>query len=160
MSARLPIAAAAAALCAACAMSDPDLSIRSGAPSYSPSNTMPPTLSSAANDLGIPTWQWQRAKLDGREVVAAAPDRYTLRFEGGGRVLLRADCNRGSGSYEVDGGAMKLSPAALTRMACPPGSQDNEFLQALSRVTAYAINDKDLVLTLSGGGTMSFRAVP
>lgn len=159
MSVRSTIALAAC-LCAAC-MSDPNLSQRSGAPSYSPASAMPPTLSSAANDLGIPTWQWQRAKLaEGREIVASEPDRYTLRFEGGGRVLMRADCNRGSGAYEVNGAAMKLAPVALTRMACPPGSQDAEFVQALSRVTSYAINDKELVLTLSGGGTMVFRAVP
>lgn len=159
MSARISIALAAC-LCAAC-MSDPNLSPRSGAPSYSPASAMPPTLSSAANDLGIPTWHWQRTRLaDGREVVASAPDRYTLRFEGGGRVLLRADCNRGSGSYEVNGGAMKLAPVALTRMGCPDGSQDTEFVQALSRVTAYAINGKELVLTLAGGGSMVFRGVP
>ena len=158
MSARYSIALAAC-LCAAC-MSDPNLSPRSGAPSYSPASAMPPTLSSAANDLGIPTWQWQRTRLDGRDVVAAGPDRYTLKFEGGGRVLLRADCNRGSGAYEVSGAAMKLSPVALTKIACPSGSQDTEFVQSLSRVTSYAISDKELVLTLSGGGTMSFRAVP
>ena len=159
MSARFTIALAGC-LCAAC-MSDPNISARSGAPSYSPATAMPPTLSSAANDLGIPTWQWQRAKLaEGRDVSATAPDRYTLKFEGGGRVLLRADCNRGSGSYEVNGAAMKLSPIALTKMACPSGSQDTDFLQALSRVTSYAISDKELVLTLSGGGSMSFRAVP
>ena len=158
MSARISIALAAC-LCAAC-MSDPNLSARSAAPSYSPASAMPPTLSSAANDLGIPTWQWERAKLEGRDVSAAAPDRYTLKFEGGGRVLLRADCNRGSGSYEVNAAAMKLSPVALTKMACPSGSQDAEFVQALSRVTSYAINDKELVLTLSGCGSMVFRGVP
>ena len=152
--------ALAALLCAGC-MSDSSLSPRAGAPSYSPANAMPPTLSSAANDLGIPTWQWQRAKLaEGREIASTAPDRYTLKFEGGGRVVLRADCNRGSGSYEVNGGAMKLSPVALTKMACPPGSQDAEFVQALARVTGYAINDKELVLTLAGGGAMNFRSVP
>ena len=121
---------------------------------------MPPTLSSAANDLAIPTWQWQRATLDGRDVAASEPDRYTLKFEGGGRVQLRADCNRGSGSYEVNGAAMKLSPVALTKMGCPPGSQDTQFVQALSRVTSYAIDGRELVLTLAGGGTMVFRGVP
>ena len=160
MSARSSIALAAC-LCAAACMSDPNLSPRSGAPSYSPAAAMPPTLSSAANDLGIPEWQWQRAKLaDGRETVSSAPDRYTLRFEGGGRVVLRVDCNRGSGAYEVNGAAMKLSPVALTKMACAAGSQDTEFAQALSRVTSYAITGKELVLTLSGGGSMTFRAVP
>jgi heat shock protein HslJ len=150
----------AALACAGC-MSDPALSPRAGAPAYSPAGAMPPTLSSAANDLGIPTWQWQRAKPgDGPDIDAASPDRYTLKFEGGGRVLLRADCNRGSGSYEVNGGAMKIAPVAVTKMACPSGSQDGPFLQGLSRVTGYAINGNDLVLTLSNGGTMSFRGVP
>jgi len=159
MSARFSIALAAC-LCAGC-MSDPALSPRAGAPSYSPASAMPPTLSSAANDLAIATWQWQRAKLaDGPDIAAASPDRYTLRFEGGGRVLLRADCNSGSGSYEVNGGTMKLSPAALTKMACPAGSQDAQFLQGLSRVTGYAIDDRTLVLTLGNGGTMSFRGAP
>ena len=159
MFARHSIALVALA-CAGC-MSDPGLSARAGAPSYSPAGAMPPTLSSAANELGIPTWQWQRAKVaEGREIAASSPDRYTLKFEGGGRVVLRADCNRGSGGYEVNGSAMKVTPVAITKMACPSGSQDGEFLQALSRVTGYAINDRDLVLTLSGGGTMSFRGVP
>jgi len=150
-----------AALLGAGCMSDPGLAPRAGAPSYSPAGAVPPTLSSAANDLGIPTWHWQRGKPgDGPDIAAASPDRYTLRFEGGGRVLLRADCNSGSGSYEVNGATMKISPVALTKMACPAGSQDAQFLQGLSRVTGYAINGKDLVLTLGDGGTMSFRAVP
>jgi len=150
----------AALVCAAC-MSDPNLSPRSAAPSYSPASAMPPTLSRAANDLAIPTWQWHRATLaEGRDIASAAPERYTLKFEGGGRVHLRADCNRGSGSYEVNGSAMKLSPIALTKMGCPAGSQDAEFVQALRRVTGYAIDDKELSLALSGGGTMVFRAAP
>jgi heat shock protein HslJ len=155
------VAVVAALVTFACATSDPNLPPGSGAPSYVPSNAMPPTLSAAANDLGLPTWQWQRTQLaDGRTIVAAAPERYTLKFEGGGRVLLRADCNRGSGSYEVNGNSMKLGPAALTKMGCPAGSQDNEFAQALPRVASYAIDGGQLVLTLAGGGTMTLRAVP
>ena len=159
MSARRSVALAAL-LCAAC-MSDPNLSPRSGAPSYGPAGAMPPTLSSAANELAIPTWHWQRTRLPGgQEVTAAAPDRYTLRFEGGGRVLVRADCNRGSGKYEVNGPSMKLTPVALTRMACEGASQESAFVQGLSQVTAYAINGKELVLTLQGGGAMTFGGVP
>jgi heat shock protein HslJ len=81
-----------------------------------------------------------------------------LAFQGGGRVNLRADCNRGSGAYEVNGNAMKLGAAALTRMGCPPGSQDAEFVAGLARVASYAIVDNELVLTLADGGTMRFRA--
>jgi heat shock protein HslJ len=154
------LVALAALLCAAC-MSDPNLSPRSGAPSYGAAGAMPPTLSSASNDLAIPTWHWQRLRAPASgEVAAAVPDRYTLKFEGGGRVLVRADCNRGSAAYEVNGPSMKLAPVALTKMACGGGSQDSAFVQGLSQVTGYAIDGRELVLTLSGGGTMTFRAVP
>jgi len=120
---------------------------------------MPPTLTASANDLAIPAWQWQRTQLaDGRAIVASAPDRYTLKFEGGGRMLVRADCNRGSGAYEVNGGAMKIASVALTKIGCPPGSQDAEFVQPLSRVTGYAISDGNLVLNLGDGGTMRLKA--
>ena len=147
------LALAAAVVTGACTMSDPNLGPRSGAPSYVPAGAMPPTLSAAANDLGISTWQWQRTQLaDGRSIVAAAPDRYTLRFEGGGRVLVRADCNRGSGSYEVNGSSMKVGAVALTRMGCPPGTQDVEFAQSLARVASYAIDGGELALTLADGG--------
>ena len=145
----------------ACATSDPNLSRTSGAPAYMPSNAMPPTLTAAANDLVGPTWQWERTQLaDGRSTVAAAPERYTLKFEGGGRVVLRADCNRGSGAYEVNGNAMKLGPAALSKMGCASGTQDTEFAAPLGRVTSYAISDGALVLTLADGATMRLRATP
>lgn len=161
MVSRSLIALFAAVAAGACAMSDPNLSPRSGTPAYMPSNAMPPTLSAAANDLVGPTWQWERTQLgDGRSLVAAAPERYTLRFEGGGRVLLRADCNRGSGAYEVNGSAMKLGPTALSRMGCPAGTQDAEFAAPLVRVTGYAISDGALMLTLADGGTMRLRASP
>ena len=155
------LAAVAAALVLGGCMSDPNLAKGSGAPSYSPSNAAPPALSAAANELAIPTWQWVRTDAaDGRVVNAAAPERYTLKFEGGGRVLVRADCNRGSGSYEVNGGQMKLAPIALTRMGCPPGSQDAEFVQAIGRVSTYAIDSGQLTLRLADGATMRFRATP
>ena len=87
-----------------------------------PANAAPPVLAVASNEIVGPVWLWQRTQLaDGKLVTPAAPERYTLAFQGGGRVNLRADCNRGSGAYEVNGNAMKLGAAALTRMGCPAG---------------------------------------
>jgi heat shock protein HslJ len=90
-------------------------------------------------------------------VAVASPERYTLAFQAGGRVLLRADCNRGSGSYEVNGSAMKMGPAATTKMGCPPDSQDGEFLRQLARVAGFSVAGGELVLTLRDGGTMRLR---
>ena len=89
--------------------------------------------------------------------MAAAPEHYTLLFQNGGRVNVRADCNRGGGSYEVNGGAIRFGAIALTRMGCPPGSQDGEFLRSLAQAAAYAIERGDLVLTLADGAAMRFR---
>ena len=139
-------------------MRDPEMS---GAPSYQPANAAPPALSVASNELVGPVWHWQATRsADGRTVAAAAPDRYSLAFQGGGRVLVRADCNRGAGSYEVNGNAMKMGPVALTKMGCPPDSQDAVYASALARAASYAIAGGELTLTLADGGTMRFRAQP
>jgi hypothetical protein len=53
---------------------------------------------------------------------------------------------------------MKLSAAALTKMGCPAGSQDTEFVAELARVASYTVVSNELVLTLTDGGTMRFRA--
>jgi heat shock protein HslJ len=150
------VAIAAAIAVTACAARGPASS--AGAPAFVPSNAAPPVLDMASNEIVGPVWQWQRSDLPGgASVVSAAPERYTLAFQGGGRVLLRADCNRGSGAYEVNDTAMKLGPAALTRMGCPPDSQDAEFLRQLARVARYTVAGGDLVLAHSDGGTMRFR---
>ncbi|MFO1399536.1 MAG: META domain-containing protein [Burkholderiales bacterium] len=151
-----PVAAlfVAAALLSACGT---DTSMR-GAPSYDPASAAPPAVTAAAGELAGPTWQWQRIDYpDGRSVPAAKPESYTIRFEGGGRYFLQADCNRGGGAYEVAGGTMRMGPAALTRMACPQGSQDNAFVSALARAGGYAIVNGELRLTLVDGASMYFR---
>jgi heat shock protein HslJ len=131
------------------------------APAYVPANAMPPVITAASNEIVGPVWQWQRTQLGGAPpVVAAAPERYTLSFQGGGRVNVRADCNRGSGSYEVESSQVKFGAIALTKMACPAGSQEADFLRMLVNATAYAIDRGDLVLTLSDGASMRFRPVP
>ncbi len=83
--------------------------------------------------------------------------RYTVLFQAGGKVAVQADCNRGSGSYALNGSALSFGPLAMTRAMCPPGSRDGEFLAALSAVTGQAFRGNDLVLTLkSDSGSMLF----
>ncbi|HEY5307932.1 MAG TPA: META domain-containing protein [Casimicrobiaceae bacterium] len=127
-------------------------------PSYFPANSVPPAMTSATNEIVGPIWQWLRTQRAGEPGVAPdAPDRYTVAFQPGGRVDVRADCNRGSGSYEVNGADMKLGPVALTKMACPPESKDSVFLRALAQTRTYAFGPEGLVLTLGDGSVMRFR---
>ena len=86
-----------------------------------------------------------------------APERYTLEFQPGGMVTVRADCNRGSGSYLLNGGALTFGPIAMTRAMCPPGSKDTEFLRGLAAVSGQLFRGNDLVLTLKfDSGSMIF----
>ncbi len=131
-------------------------------PAFVPANAAPPTVTVtvASDELVGPVWQWQRTQLGSAPAVAAAaPERYTLSFQGGGRINVRADCNRGSGGYEVNGAQIRFGAVALTKMACPSGSQDAEFLRSLMQANAYAMVKGELVLTLADGASMRFRGV-
>jgi len=121
---------------------------------------MPP--GPAADDAGAllaTTWAWQGTLGPGdKRVTPAAPERYTLAFQSDGRVQVRADCNRGGARYEVGAdGMLKIAPAALTKMGCPPGSSDTEFLRQLGLVGRFRFAEGDLVLALGGdAGAMRF----
>jgi len=124
-------------------------------------NAPPPPLAPAAAAETLPmgvVWSWQGTQMsDDTRFVPDAPERYTLEFLPGGKVGVRADCNRGNGSYQRDGNAIAIGPIALTRMMCPPGSRDAEFLKGLANVSGMLFRGSDLVLTLKvDSGSMRF----
>jgi heat shock protein HslJ len=148
------LAAALAFAFAACAATDPGTPVL---PGYV--NAPPPPLAAPGDALLTNTvWTWQGTQFpNGARIAPDAPERYTLVFQPGGMVNVRADCNRGSGSYLLNAGQLTFGPIALTKMMCPPGSLDSEFLKALGTVSAQGMSGSDLVLTLQGNaGTMRF----
>lgn len=117
------------------------------------------TAEGTAGALAGVVWEWQRTTAaDGTEVSAADPTRYTLTFMDDGSVGAQFDCNSGGGSYTVDGENMTLGPLATTLMACPEGSQDQEFAAGLNTVSTFAVDGDTLTLGLSDGGEMVFSA--
>jgi heat shock protein HslJ len=154
----LVLAAAVALMASGCQNMPQAGAGTASAPSYVPANAAPPIVTAASDALVGPVWQWQRTQLgNAPPVVPGASERYTLSFQGGGRVNVQADCNRGSGAYEVSGAQMKLGAIALTRMGCPAGSQDAEFLRSLAQAATYRMDGNDLVITLQDGASMRFR---
>ncbi len=149
----LPAALALAlAACAATESGGPPLPGRVDAP--------PPPLAAADDTLATNVvWTWAGTQMkDGTRIVPDAPERYSLDFQPGGRVNVRADCNRGGGSYRLDEGALSFGPIALTKMMCPPGSRDADFLKQLAAVAGQSSRGAELVLTLQGdAGSMRFR---
>ncbi len=123
-------------------------------------NAPPPPMATADSlPLGV-VWSWQSTQMsDGALVVPDGPGRYTLEFQPGGTVRVRADCNRGSASYVRSGSTLGIGPIALTRMACPSDTRDADFLKGLGAVSGHLIRGNDLVLTLKvDSGSMRFTS--
>ncbi len=102
-------------------------------------------------------WHWEATVTPVERIGTANPERYTLELQPGGVVLVRADCNRGRGSYEIGEGRIRFNPIATTRMACPPGSLDSRYLKDLQRATIFFVAGGKLFLDLpADSGTMRF----
>jgi heat shock protein HslJ len=114
------------------------------------------TLPSSVLDA---TWQWVSFTSPVEQITVDSPERYTIRFGRDGRVAVRADCNRGSTSYSVAAHRrIMLGPIVLTRMMCPPGSQDARFVKEFGRARSYFLKDGDLFLELPvDSGTLRFK---
>jgi len=102
-------------------------------------------------------WHWEATVTPVEQIGTANPERYTLELQPGGVALVRADCNRGRGSYEISEGRIKFGPIATTRMACPPGSLDSRYLKDLQRATIFFVEGGKLFFDLpADSGTMRF----
>ena len=123
-------------------------------------NAPPPPLAAAGDALLTGTlWRWTETVTGNNSVKPDVPERYTLEFQPGGMVAVRADCNRGSGSYLLNGDSLTFGPLAMTRAMCPPGSKDGEFLRGLAAVQGQLFRGDDLVLTLrADAGSMVFAS--
>ena len=136
-----------------CAMTDTTQQLLPGAV-----NAPPPAIAGDDSLLTYTVWVWQDTRLpNGTRVVPDSVGRYTIEFQPSGVVNVRADCNRGSGKYTQNGAQLSFGPIALTKMMCPAGSRDNEFLKALGSVSEQSLRGTDLVLTLRGdAGSMRY----
>jgi uncharacterized lipoprotein YbaY len=102
-------------------------------------------------------WQWQHTVTDTDSVAPDDPSRYAIEFQPDGRVNVRADCNRGGGSYEATENRLTFGPIAVTLIACPPGSLDSVFLRQLNDAGVYSTDGNQLFIGLkSSVAVMTF----
>lgn len=115
--------------------------------------TLRPTLTAVV-------WEWREFRGGDDSVVAPDhPERYTLTFLAEGKLAVRADCNRASGSYTVDGPSLELNAAAMTRAMCPPESLSERFVRDLGDVRSHVFREGNLYLALmADAGIMEFTA--
>lgn len=99
-----------------------------------------------ASPVGV-VWQLERIQMmDDTEKRPDDPSRYTLELLPDGAAAVRADCNRGRGSYALDGPKLTFGPLATTRAMCPPGSLADAYLQQLAIAASWMIVDERLAI--------------
>ena len=109
----------------------------------------------AANTTG--SWRWEGMVSSADKISIDQPERYTLELQGGGKALVRADCNRGQATYKFDGRAVAIKILGMTKGACPPGSMSERYTKSLEAAVGQRIRGDNLFLDLPGeGGTMKF----
>jgi len=114
----------------------------------------------SAETLKNTVWRWQSSETPSGNTTIEKPENYQLEFIGDGKVNVLADCNRGRGTYKAEGGSLAFSGIFLTKMACPPGSLDNRFLQGLESARSFRTEGNNLIVDLAGdGGAMKFFKV-
>ncbi len=116
--------------------------------------------SSEAEAIDIVGVVWRLREIqrtNGQTVVVDEPDKYTLELLPNGQVRIRADCNRGFGSYTMKGSEISFHKTAYTRAACPPGSLFDVYTRNLEEANSYVVKDGNLYITYGiDAGTMKF----
>jgi len=114
-----------------------------------------------AGIVGV-TWEWVESVYgDDTTIATPAPSSYTLTLQPDGSVALVVDCNLGGGSYTLDGSALSLDVAIMTRVACPEGTLSNEFIRDLNAAATFVMDGENLVINLfADAGNMYFQPAP
>ena len=101
---------------------------------------------------------WRLAKIlsmdDGID-APQDPSRYTVEIGADGRTTMRADCNRGTGSWtSASAGALPFGPVAATKALCPPDSLSEKYLAQFQWVRSYMLKDGHLYLATIADGSI------
>ena len=101
------------------------------------------------------TWQWVSMISRSGELKPDAPERYTVRFGDDNRAQIRADCNTGSAPIGVgDNRQLQIGPPfTMTRMTCPSGSLDHDYITNLGRVRWWSLQNGELYMRDAGAGS-------
>ncbi|CAN5679042.1 hypothetical protein BH23CHL5_BH23CHL5_12030 [soil metagenome] len=113
----------------------------------------------------IPPIEWHLVEFIDTVAGSTAvdePARYTIQFLEDGTVALRADCNRGFGDYTIDGSGLTFGPVATIRVLCAEDSLSDRYLEELSQVTSFVIDQSGasdaLALSfMADGGMLRFE---
>jgi heat shock protein HslJ len=107
---------------------------------------------SPSPSAGLAGTSWKLVKFQSMDDTTLKPDdeaKYTIEFAADGQLFARIDCNRGHGTWKSPGpNQIELSPMALTRAMCPPGSMHDHIVERWGSITSYVMKGGHLFLAL------------
>jgi heat shock protein HslJ len=123
-------------------------------------------LASCAAAPPGPSAALSREALAGKRWVAEAAgdvdaaQRPRLEFMPDGRLAGYSGCNSLSGSWRIEGPALRLGALAMTKRAClgPAGDLEKRFLAAVNAKTRFSLEGARLVAEGEAGARMAFSA--
>jgi heat shock protein HslJ len=115
--------------------------------------------SSGGSDLTGKAWQWSSGTEPGTPMpgVVPNPQQYTATFNSDSSIAVKADCNNATGTYKAASPNLTITLGPTTLAMCSADSLSSVFLAGLQKSSTYAISNGALTITLSDGGTMSFK---
>jgi heat shock protein HslJ len=119
-----------------------------------PAPTQPPEPSPTAGQGGAlvgPTWRWSELIEEGEPTIIPTAQTYTLKFEPDLTLQVTADCNSGTGLYAVDGDRIRLNVSGVSQTECAADSLAQQYLELLSSVDEYELDEGLLLLYPSEG---------
>lgn len=112
------------------------------------------------NKAALTANEWQLKEMTtGKESVTLSQRVPTLILTDTNTLYGFSGCNRFFGKYSVEGNTIKLEPGGSTMMACPDMPFESQYMKALSEMTTYSVENKELKLT-DKEGTQTLIFVP
>ncbi len=78
--------------------------------------------------------------------IITRPENYTVTFDKGSRLGIKADCNVCGGSYSLSGGAISIRETFCTLAYCGDTSNDRAFLDVLNNATNAGVSGDILTI--------------
>jgi heat shock protein HslJ len=125
-----------------------------------PAEPAEPTIEGPPSLQGV-VWEWQGSQYsDGSEAVPEDPALYTIEFADDGSAFIVANCNNVHATYEENDGSISIVLGPSTKVACPEGSLDQEYLRDLEGAAiAFSDGTGDLLIDVKlDSGTMRFSS--
>lgn len=116
--------------------------------------------SAGAQDLTGSRWQLiEIQSMNDTTEAPNTPSNYMIEFLPQGTVAIKADCNRGTGSWESEAeGMIRFGPIAATRALCSPTSISEAFLGQFEWVRSFTFDEGNLFLaTMADGAVLKFE---